>query len=211
MAPGTIGERGLALQDGFFESQRRRAAEIFYDAFSTKLEPVVGSRRQAVEMISRALQPDRVIAAVVHGELVGLVGLAYGGREMVRFTWSNLAREFGWLRAAPKALAARFAFGSPRKSRRSERDMSIEGIAVDSSMRGRGIGTSLMDAVFEFARVKGFDNVRLDVVDTNPDARRLYERLGFEAEKTMRLPWTERVLGFASWTVMVKSVPGSRE
>jgi GNAT superfamily N-acetyltransferase len=196
----------LALQDGFLEPQRRRAAEIFYDAFATKLEPIVGAREPAVEMISRALQPDRVICAMVDGELVGLVGLAYAGREMVRFTWSNLASEHGWIRAAPRAIVARFALGSTRTNRCSETDVTIEGIAVDSSMRGRGIGTRLMDGVFESARAKGFDSIRLDVVDTNPEARRLYERLGFKAEKTMRVPWIDRILGFSSWTVMVRQV-----
>jgi ribosomal protein S18 acetylase RimI-like enzyme len=42
----------------------------------------------------------------------------------------------------------------------------------------RGVGTKLMNQVLEQARARGIP-VRLQVLRTNPGARRLYERLGF--------------------------------
>ncbi|HYX93159.1 MAG TPA: GNAT family N-acetyltransferase [Myxococcaceae bacterium] len=42
----------------------------------------------------------------------------------------------------------------------------------------RGVGTKLMNQVLEVARARGVA-VRLQVLRTNPGARRLYERLGF--------------------------------
>lgn len=45
--------------------------------------------------------------------------------------------------------------------------------------RGRGVGSSLVDAVIDWARATGHVRVRLDVVRGQESAVRLYGRLGF--------------------------------
>jgi len=56
----------------------------------------------------------------------------------------------------------------------------VEELAVAPEWRGRGVGTVLMAAVFEWARGKGALSVALDHFHTNEGAHRLYERLGFQ-------------------------------
>jgi RimJ/RimL family protein N-acetyltransferase len=62
------------------------------------------------------------------------------------------------------------------------------GIMVgDVADRGRGYGTDMLRAMLDF----GFGELRLeriwlDVFDFNPAARRLYERVGFQVEGTLR-------------------------
>jgi ribosomal protein S18 acetylase RimI-like enzyme len=82
----------------------------------------------------------------------------------------------------------------------------MDGIVVHPSARGQGIGTQLLEALFQYAREHGFARVRLDVVDTNPRARQLYERQGFVAVKTRQYPFLRRVLGFAAVTTMIKEL-----
>lgn len=60
----------------------------------------------------------------------------------------------------------------------------MDGIAVKQDMRGKGIGTKLLDELKQYARDNGFSSIRLDVIDTNPAARRLYERQGFVLTRT---------------------------
>ena len=50
---------------------------------------------------------------------------------------------------------------------------------VDPRLRGRGIGSALVERVAEWARTVGAVAVELWVADWNDAARRLYERLGF--------------------------------
>jgi GNAT superfamily N-acetyltransferase len=52
-------------------------------------------------------------------------------------------------------------------------------VAVWDGHRGEGIGTRLMDAIEEAARMAGFLQLSLSVDADNP-ARRLYDRLGYE-------------------------------
>ncbi len=54
-------------------------------------------------------------------------------------------------------------------------------VAVDDEMRGRGVGSALMDLVEERARRGGSSRLCLDVAVKNEGARRLYERRGMSA------------------------------
>ena len=50
---------------------------------------------------------------------------------------------------------------------------------TDPSVRGRGVGAALVEAVLEHARAAGDAEVYLEVRFDNDGARRLYERCGF--------------------------------
>ena len=55
------------------------------------------------------------------------------------------------------------------------------GMWVRPQARGRSVGALLVQAVLDRAAVLGCGRVRLEVVDGNAPARRLYERMGFVA------------------------------
>jgi GNAT superfamily N-acetyltransferase len=52
-------------------------------------------------------------------------------------------------------------------------------LEVAPAYQNRGIGTALVHAVEDVARKRGHDRVVLGVGVDNPDAKRLYERLGY--------------------------------
>ncbi len=59
-----------------------------------------------------------------------------------------------------------------------EGDFYLLAIAIDTEIRGEGIGSVLMDAMEERARASGSTRLTLDVSVKNDGARRLYERRG---------------------------------
>ncbi|MEV7781740.1 GNAT family N-acetyltransferase [Kitasatospora sp. NPDC088351] len=61
----------------------------------------------------------------------------------------------------------------------------IQGLAVDSSVRGRGIGRSLVEAACEAAKEQGARRMTLRVLGHNAPARRLYESCGFVVEGSL--------------------------
>jgi ribosomal protein S18 acetylase RimI-like enzyme len=71
-------------------------------------------------------------------------------------------------------------------------------IAVDPSWRGRGVGSSLLDALVAQARADGHTALSLSVEVDNP-ARRLYERAGFTRVGQVGNAWTMRI-GIATRT-----------
>ncbi len=55
----------------------------------------------------------------------------------------------------------------------------VEGVRVDRSMRGEGIGEEMMKFVIAKARERGCKHVQLMTDKRRHDAQRFYERLGF--------------------------------
>jgi len=66
-------------------------------------------------------------------------------------------------------------------SRRGASRAQIEGVRVDASHRGHGIGEALFEAAFQRAAAAGCNLVQLTTDRSRSDALRFYERLGFEA------------------------------
>ncbi|MGE7781818.1 GNAT family N-acetyltransferase [Peribacillus sp. NPDC097264] len=66
-------------------------------------------------------------------------------------------------------------------------DFYLDTISVDPDFRGKGIGTSLIHQMEAFGVEKGYPSISLIVEDVNPDAGRLYKRLGYKKTKMIRV------------------------
>lgn len=176
------------------------AAALLLEAFEAKLAPLAGRGAVGQRVVAASLNPARFLTAMADGRLVGLCGVRWrGSRRGLSTPIRALAREFGWLRALPRWAA--LSMGHRAVPRRT---LYVDHLAVAADARGRGIGTALLTAAVALARQQGFGQLRLDVVDTNPRARALYERLGFVALRTQRTPFLRRWLGFGAVTRMEK-------
>ena len=61
----------------------------------------------------------------------------------------------------------------------------IGGMGTVPTQRRRGLGEAALSAVLGEARIRGAQAVRLEVIDGNEAARRLYEKLGFERVRAL--------------------------
>jgi ribosomal protein S18 acetylase RimI-like enzyme len=182
-----------------------QAVEIFLDAFWLKVEHL--------ELFS----PDRELARRVYlgsmdfaharyalegDQVLGAAGLEYDGRHFLRLKWAVLRREFGFF-----GTLGRWLFSWMSTMQRMGRDtMRIAVIAATENARGRGVGTFLLEDTFAFARSQGYKKLKLEVVDTNPRARALYERVGFRTVRRIRTGFITRRGGFGGFDVMEKEL-----
>jgi ribosomal protein S18 acetylase RimI-like enzyme len=190
---------GLVLQFGLPASWARQVADVYYEAFGAKMRPVLGPAERGVRAVQPDLRLDHVVGAMTGQTLVGLAGLRFDGRHFWQPRVASIVREFGLLGGLPRAaILLLVAAGGEHPGQ-----LHVESLAVRSDWRGRGVGTRLLEACEGIARQRGREALSLDVIDTNPDARRLYERFGFVAVRTRRTPFA-RVSGFTAITEMVK-------
>lgn len=61
-----------------------------------------------------------------------------------------------------------------------EDDLYLAEIAIDSKLRGQGIGKSVVCDVINYAKSKNYKRVTIDADFRNTGARRLYEKIGFK-------------------------------
>jgi [ribosomal protein S18]-alanine N-acetyltransferase len=72
-------------------------------------------------------------------------------------------------------------------------EIHINNVAILPDLRRQGIGTALMERVFEEGKRLGARRATLEVRASNEGARRLYERLGFYGAGTRRHYYTNPV------------------
>jgi ribosomal protein S18 acetylase RimI-like enzyme len=190
----------VSVQVGLPDRWRSDAARLYYEAFRLKTNFLFGSREQTLAVLHCDFAAEQALIAVQGERLVGLAGIQHG-RPFLDVRFRTYVRVFGWFTAL-----WRYALGIMLHRRARPGELVMDGIAVDEAVRGQGVGTKLLHGVIEFAREHGYQMVRLDVVDTNPRARQLYERVGFVATATHRHPQAQRVMGFSASTTMIKQV-----
>lgn len=159
-------------------------------------------------MLEHAFLPEYLITALQDGELVGLAGFygkegsltggMLGGRGM---SWAELRKALSVLGTLRAMFALALYTRTPQKG-----ELLIDGIAVRADRQGRGIGGQLLEHLISYALEQGYRHIRLDVIDTNPGARRLYERKGFTATKTKHFGFLRPILGFSAVTTMQRSL-----
>ena len=191
----------VTIQVGLPERSRRAAAELFYQSFRQKGQFFLGAPPAGVVILEHDLCAKQAVVARQADRLVGVAGIQHQRRPFLalrlRTYLATLGLIEGVLRFGAACLAAR-----PYR----DGELLMDGIAVDEAVRGQGVGSKLLHAVIDFAQANGYRTVRLDVVDTNVRARQLYERLGFVATRTQRLPIKREWLGFTASTTMIKTL-----
>jgi ribosomal protein S18 acetylase RimI-like enzyme len=167
--------------------QLEAAAHIFYRAFALKLdylELFSKSPAQAERILMRSFRQDCALYALEGGEVVGVLGLQRScDTYFLNISWPVLKSEFGRWGAMWRLAWLRLTHWTqwPHTG-----ELRIEALAVAEKMRGQGVGTCLVERAGQMARAAGCTALVLEVIDTNPSARRLYERLGFQV---LRSDW----------------------
>ncbi|GGR52240.1 GNAT family N-acetyltransferase [Streptomyces netropsis] len=199
-ATGT-GTGPVTVRRGVPAGAERRAAELYWDAFGRKLGPALNPPDKAVPFIAAHLNADRAVCALLDGQLVGLAGYQLNGRALTGGSASDVLRAYGHLRGLHRLLLLALFERHPAPGQ-----LVMDGIAVDPGLRGRGVGSLLIEEVAAVATEQDRREIRLDVIDSNPRARALYERRGFTAVRTERTPYLRGLLGFGAVTTMRRAV-----
>ncbi|MCD7437405.1 GNAT family N-acetyltransferase [Streptomyces lincolnensis] len=199
-ATGT-GTGPVTLRRGVPAGAERRAAELYWDAFGRKLGPALNPPDKAVPFLAAHLNTDRAVCALLDGRLVGLAGYQLDGRALTGGSASAVLRAYGHLRGLHRLLILALFERRPAPGQ-----LVMDGIAVDPRLRGRGVGSLLIEEVAAVAAERDCREIRLDVIDVNPRARALYERRGFKAVRTEHTPWLRGLLGFGAVTTMHRPV-----
>ncbi len=192
----------MVVTKGFDEHERELVAQMYWQAFGSKLGRVMGPDDRAIAFLCEMLDPTHAICARDEkGMLLGVVGFKTFESALVGGTWNDMLRHYGWFGAIWRAVLLSLL----ERDVENERFL-MDGIFVRDIARGQGVGTMLLDAVTAEARDRGYKEVRLDVIDSNPRARALYERLGFIALPAQKLGLLRHVFGFKTATPMIRQV-----
>jgi GNAT superfamily N-acetyltransferase len=195
-------EPSVALIDGFPESDRDEIGRMYWAAFGEKLRIALSPPDKAIRMLEESLNPNyAIIARAVDGQLLGVAGYKTSAGSFMAMNFERLKRHFGIVGAIWRGSVLSLLVRQPAAG-----TLLMDGIFVAERARGRGVGTLLLSAIKRKAELQGYTHVRLDVIDTNPRARQLYEREGFRAVAVHNLGPLRHVFGFRRATTMMAEI-----
>ncbi len=188
----------FTISKGFEDAERPRIAALYWEAFARKLTFVMGPPSLGQYFITTHLSPDfALIARAQDGSVQGVAGFKTAEGALIGGEMSDLAQVYGWLSTLWRAPLLTLV------ERKLEEDVLLmDGICVASEARRSGVGTALLEAIRNEACAQGKRTVRLDVIDTNPRAKALYQRQGFKAIETNDIGPLRWIFGFQSSTTM---------
>ncbi len=181
----------IEIRDHLPEEHRRAAALIYYSGLQAKLAPVFGPPPTALAVLPDSLQAARCLLAIRRGTPVGVLGIHDQDGGFLEPAFPTMVRHYG---LAMAMLRTGLLMTMDHKLPPGE--LYLDGIAVAAGHRGRGIGTALIKTFERRALANGFDTVSLEVIETNPRAKRLYARLGYDEVATHTMGPFSRLFGF---------------
>lgn len=187
---------------GLPEKYRDSAVDLYDEAFGQKFAVAIPSKEKRILFLKKCFILDYVIGAVYKDKLIGIAGFQTPEGSLTGgITYSELLSLLGFVKGNWAAVIFDFY---QRKA--AFKELIMDGIAVHSDARGKGVGSHLLTEVAKYAKVHKFNSVRLDVIDINTKAKILYERMGFKSVKTESYPYLKWLLGFSGSTTMELSV-----
>lgn len=192
----------MKITVGIPDKNRAEAAALYWEAFGEKLGFVLGPKYRALMFITEVMRADHGIC--IHderGRLLGVAGFKTSRGALVGGRFNDLRRVYGWVGASIRILL----LAALERDNENTRFL-MDGLFVAQEARGQGVGTQLLDAVCQEAKRRGYKQVRLDVIDTNPRAKALYLHEGFVAVDTHSIGVLRHVFGFSASTTMVRDV-----
>lgn len=190
----------LVIQINLPEKYYQDAIKIYYEAFEKKFSTVM-TYQQAIKTLPRLINGEQVVYALEGERLVGFAGIQHANKPLFKTSFSILVRNLGLIRGIYAGLVM-LLFRRPYK----KHELLLDGICVDKNIRGKGIGSALLNYIIHFASKNQYKTIRLDVVDTNPRALQLYEKIGFQVIKKRNFFFIQRWMGFSASFTMIKTL-----
>lgn len=191
----------LIIKKGWHNQNRTRIAELYDEAFGQKISLAVPSSSVRSSLLAECFESEYSFVALYENQIVGIAGFQTNkGSFTDGISYRDLVRKLGLWAGNWAAFIFYFYEREPAPG-----ELILDGIAVHPDFRGKGIGTELLASVVSHARENNYNKVKLDVIDTNTKARKLYERQGFKHAKTEHFPYLRWLLGFGGSTTLERS------
>jgi len=187
------------------KGDEQTVAQLYTQAFERKFVNIIGSAQEASLFFKEGINNDRAIVAYsTDNELLGMAGFQHNQRPLVGLEFEHFQKHFGFFKGLYRSVLMEMLFS---RRAENEKQLLMDGIVVKEEYRGKGIGKKLFKGLEAYAVANQFTSIRLDVIDENPKAKKLYEKIGFEITKDEKVPFPiAKFIGVSGVSTMMKSL-----
>ncbi len=156
---------------------RMKISRIFVDGFFQWLSFFSKDKEKLTKAFSHMFNPEVFYVAVMDGEIAGITACTDGKVPSVQLKAKELKRHLGFFMGTIAYSILKREFEEKPYPFEIKKGMgTVEFVATSIHYRGRGVATAIMHYIFDSAP---YDVYVLEVADTNGNAVKLYEKLGY--------------------------------
>jgi len=187
----------IKIVKGINKNDIEIAALIYYEAFRKKILSGDMTEMQALELLKRSINTENCFAVYYDDALVAFSGFYKEKKAFMKIKLIDCADILGLFEGF-----FYFIFSAMLNRPPAKKELQMDGIAVRSDFRGNGFGSMLLKKLIEYGKYLNFNKIKLDVIDGNDGAHRLYLKTGFKDIKRHRLGILGVLYGIKGFTHM---------
>lgn len=180
------------------DKQKLEAVKIFIDGFGHMMNFTKDKNLMEV-LFLEALNPLYFFAYVENETVLGIIGIGTNKIRPIKFKEGLCQNLFGKVKG--KILCRQMNAIFQSKSVTDDTDLYIDVLATSKQARCKGIGTKLIQYSFQIPDYKTY---YIEVLSKNTNAKRLYEKIGFEEYKKSKFSIAS-IMGFG-YPIKMKKV-----
>ena len=155
---------------------KKNISEIFVDGFGKHFTYFSKDSNKLAEAFEHMFVTELFYVAVIDGEIAGIAACTDGRTSCVKHNRKELVKHLGFIKGTFADLVFQHEFQKPAM-KTGDRIASVEFVATASKYRGMGVAQTIMKYIFALPQ---YDEYVLEVADTNTNAVKLYEKLGYK-------------------------------
>lgn len=169
------------------EKQKEKAVEIFIEGFK-HLMTFSKDEEELKALFSTSLNPSLLYTYIEKDKVLGIIGIATNHARPIRLVLETCIHIYGRLKGTIFCKQMNVIFQS--QVVKGDYDLYIDVLATTKEARGRGIATKLIEFAFS---LENYENYYIEVFSKNVNAKRLYEKTGFETYKKSKFSFIARL------------------
>ncbi|MFT4143703.1 MAG: N-acetyltransferase [Mobilitalea sp.] len=169
---------------------KKQISEIFVEGFWQWLKYFSKDKTRLINAFEHIFQLDSFYVAILDEKVVGITACTNGKKPCVHLQAKVLRKNLGFVAGSIAASVLRKELENhPYPFELEPTTGSIEFVATHMDYRGKGVASTLIEEIIKNNEYKEFV---LEVADTNTNAVKLYEKLGFVEIKRVKMHNSKR-------------------
>ena len=154
-----------------------KISKIFVDGFYQWLKFFSKDKDKLTKAFSHIFNLETFYVAVIDGEIAGMAACTDGKLASVHLDRSELKKHLGFIMGTITFHILKREFEEKTYPFEITRSMGlVEFVATSTNHREKGVASAIMNHIFNSTP---YDVYELEVADTNTNAVKLYEKLGY--------------------------------
>jgi len=185
-------KRVIDLGGSLGTGAREKISEIFADGFYGDLKMFCADRARLARACAHMFALEHFYAAVIDGEIAGVIACLDAKGYCVRYDWRELVRHLGLLRGLFAAFGFKYFSQDPKyppEAGAGAGTASVEFVVTGARHRKMGAAKAILEHLHALPQ---YGSYVLEVKDTNVAAVELYRKMGYEEVYRKKFRWAKR-------------------